>query len=491
MPAEAGLVGAVFEGYPAPTLLVDGDVRVLLANRAARDLLGHGGEGHTALFRRGGDLLHCLHAEGPGGCGRQPECDDCVIRGAVGQAMRDAGVRRAQATMERRGPAGPREVRMLVSASAIEHQGDRRVVLTLEDVSDLVRLREEASQAEQALHQMEARLRTVVEGLHDGVVVIARDGELVHVNRAALAMHGFESLEECRRRLPEMEDLFELSTTEGRTLGAEEWPQRRILRGERLRDEEIQVRRRDTGWTRVWRYGGAPILDASGAPLLAAVTIADVTDRRRQEDALRESERQLSLVLEGSNDGFWDLDLPRRHYVFSGRCFEIIGDAPVAQAVPARFWWGRLHPDDVHVVRDALDAHLAGRTDRIDTEFRLAGTGGGWRWTRSVGRVVERDAAGRPTRLAGTLRDISERRAAQDRLRVALAENEKLVAELREALGKVKTLSGLLPICAWCKRIRDDQGYWALLEAYLSRHSDATFSHSMCPECYQRMAGGA
>jgi hypothetical protein len=98
-------------------------------------------------------------------------------------------------------------------------------------------------------------------------------------------------------------------------------------------------------------------------------------------------------------------------------------------------------------------------------------------------------SASRTTRLAGTLRDIHERRTAQDGLRAALAENEKLVADLRDALGKVKSLTGLLPICAWCKRIRDDQGYWALLEAYLSQHSDATFSHGVCPECFERISG--
>jgi PAS domain S-box-containing protein len=74
-------------------------------------------------------------------------------------------------------------------------------------------------------------------------------------------------------------------------------------------------------------------------------------------------------------------------------------------------------------------------------------------------------------------RDITNRkRDEQDRL--------KLIQELTEALVRAKTLAGLLPICSSCKRIRDDQGYWQQVEAYISEHSDAVFTHGICPECF-------
>ncbi len=63
------------------------------------------------------------------------------------------------------------------------------------------------------------------------------------------------------------------------------------------------------------------------------------------------------------------------------------------------------------------------------------------------------------------------------------AEQEKLIAELREALANVKILQNLLPICASCKKIRDDRGYWQQLETYFLDHGDILFSHSLCPEC--------
>ncbi len=60
------------------------------------------------------------------------------------------------------------------------------------------------------------------------------------------------------------------------------------------------------------------------------------------------------------------------------------------------------------------------------------------------------------------------------------------VRELEEALARVKQLQGLLPICSYCKKIRDDQNYWQQVESYISGHSEAQFSHSICPSCYDR-----
>lgn len=66
------------------------------------------------------------------------------------------------------------------------------------------------------------------------------------------------------------------------------------------------------------------------------------------------------------------------------------------------------------------------------------------------------------------------------------AQKEQLITELRAALDEVKTLSGFLPLCAHCHKIRDDQGYWNRLEAYLAQHADLRFSHGLCPDCAER-----
>jgi len=80
-------------------------------------------------------------------------------------------------------------------------------------------------------------------------------------------------------------------------------------------------------------------------------------------------------------------------------------------------------------------------------------------------------------------KEVVERQKAEEQLAA-------LVVELQDALSKVKTLSGLLPICASCKKIRDDKGYWTQVDVYVREHSDADFTHSICPECAARLYPG-
>ena len=77
-------------------------------------------------------------------------------------------------------------------------------------------------------------------------------------------------------------------------------------------------------------------------------------------------------------------------------------------------------------------------------------------------------------------------RYAVERKRMA-DERERLIAELQKALAEVKTLSGLLPICAGCKKIRDEKNYWHQVESYVAKHTNVTFTHGLCPDCLKRL----
>jgi FixJ family two-component response regulator len=85
-----------------------------------------------------------------------------------------------------------------------------------------------------------------------------------------------------------------------------------------------------------------------------------------------------------------------------------------------------------------------------------------------------------PSLLERSIRYAIERKRTQE-------EREQLISELQTALAKVKQLSGLLPMCASCKKIRDDKGYWNQIEAYISEHSQADFTHGICPECVKKL----
>ncbi len=105
------------------------------------------------------------------------------------------------------------------------------------------------------------------------------------------------------------------------------------------------------------------------------------------------------------------------------------------------------------------------------------------------GEIRDVEVYSSPITLAGQkvlysiVHDISERKANE-------REREKLISDFEKALTKVKLLSGLLPICASCKNIRDDKGYWNQIESYIRDHSEAEFSHSICPDCAKRLYPG-
>jgi CheY-like chemotaxis protein len=91
------------------------------------------------------------------------------------------------------------------------------------------------------------------------------------------------------------------------------------------------------------------------------------------------------------------------------------------------------------------------------------------------------------TELKARVKSALRLRESMELLNRSNREKEEMIMQLRDALNNVRTLSGLLPICSFCKSIRNDQGYWERVEKYISEHSEATFTHGMCEECAKKM----
>ena len=132
--------------------------------------------------------------------------------------------------------------------------------------------------------------------------------------------------------------------------------------------------------------------------------------------------------------------------------------------------------DNNHIGGESLMLSIKGKTgdiyapillDRLD-EIGVLGKG----FERMLGKIKGKD-------------DESVR--ANSKLKEDINEQQRLINELEKALSEVKTLSGLFPICSSCKRIRDDKGYWNQIENYIHEHSDAQFSHSICPDCIKKL----
>lgn len=140
---------------------------------------------------------------------------------------------------------------------------------------------------EQELNRTRARLEVVVENLREGLIITDPVGDFLHWNPAALRMLGFADPEIGRRHQRDFSKYFDVSTVEGQPLALPDWPLARVRRGEVLDHFEVRVKRKDTDWTRIFSYSGACVSLDSGDEL-AFVTLADVTERREQEQQLRE-----------------------------------------------------------------------------------------------------------------------------------------------------------------------------------------------------------
>ena len=137
------------------------------------------------------------------------------------------------------------------------------------------------------------------------------------------------------------------------------------------------------------------------------------------------------------------------------------------------------HPEDIASTSELANSLFRNEIPAYRVEKRYFHKDGSVVWAHLTATAI-RDAAGKPLFGLAMIEDISARWLLnQDR--------ERLIVQLKAALANVKTLSGLLPMCAWCKRIRDDQGYWSDVEHYVRRQTDADFTHGICPDCQSQV----
>ena len=132
-----------------------------------------------------------------------------------------------------------------------------------------------------------------------------------------------------------------------------------------------------------------------------------------------------------------------------------------------------VHPDDrERTLRQNGEVRAGGQA--LGFENRYLCKDGSYRW------FLWNAAPDAPERtIYSVARDITARKQAEE-------ERERLVEELRGALAEVRTLQAILPICSYCRKIRDDENYWQTVEGYVARHTNSRFTHSVCPSCYEK-----
>lgn len=196
-------------------------------------------------------------------------------------------------------------------------------------------------------------------------------------------------------------------------------------------------------------------------------------ERRRAEEALRQSEERYRTLVEESFDGIF-IQKGSKIIFANQRLYEMLGYEK--GKIEGMDHWLVYHPDYRDLTRKRAQARMQGEAVPPQYEVKLQRKDG----SSFDGEVRAKTVMfGNEPGVQVWVRDITEHKRSEE-------ERERLIRELQDALANIKTLRGMLPICAHCKKVRDDKGYWNQIEAYIRDHSEAEFSHGICPECMKK-----
>jgi PAS domain S-box-containing protein len=345
----------------------------------------------------------------------------------------------------------------LASMEIIELSGERCILSLTQDITSYKR-------TEEALRESEERFRRLSEVSFEGIA-IHDHGLILDANAALATLLGYEPGEVIGM------NVMQFAAPESREI---------ILRNIREGSQEpYEV-------VGMWKDGTTLPLEIQARPFtyqgrnVRVAAIRDITERKRAAEALAHERDLLHTLMDNIPDTIYFKDTASRFTRINQAQGRVLNLEDPSEAI------GKT---DLDFQAPALAAQFlaeeqaifeAGQPliDRI--EFNPTPDGQPRWFSATKVPIVGRD--GRPTGLVGISRDVTERMLAE-------RDRERLIAELTDALTNVKTLRGLLPICSSCKKIRDDHGYWNQIESYIKTHSEADFTHGICPDCVVRLYG--
>ena len=310
---------------------------------------------------------------------------------------------------------------------------------------------------------LEAQLETTI----DGILVVSSEGRSILFNRRFGQMWNLPPELLNRKDDESMLDhaLTQLKEPEAFLKKV------RYLYDHREEESRDEIHLKDG---RVFDRYSAPLFDKVGKYHGRIWFFRDMTEHKRREQQLQESHARYHAVFTSSGEGILVADLETKLFKYANPT--ICAMLGYAEEELIGMGVADIHPKDVlkHVISEFISQARGEKILSTDVPCQ-----------RKDGTVIYADITatkvvidGRECNV-GFFTDITERKKAQ-------AEKEKLISELQNALNNIRTLKGLLPICASCKKIRDDEGYWNQIESYIRDHSEAEFSHGICPECAKK-----
>jgi PAS domain S-box-containing protein len=200
--------------------------------------------------------------------------------------------------------------------------------------------------------------------------------------------------------------------------------------------------------------------------------------------------QQLQEFLDGLPDAILDIDLATNRVTAINTMTTIVMGFTQADLTEGLHAFALAAPEESRRLAELSRAYIVRGLERGNGRYKRTN-----RYETFEARLLRRDGSSfdaefqsaylldpndRPVVMRVIVRDISERKAAE-------RAHQELIERLQQALDEVKTLRGLIPICAWCKSIRDDAGYWRQLESFLKENSNAEFTHGICESCATRL----
>jgi PAS domain S-box-containing protein len=319
----------------------------------------------------------------------------------------------------------------------------------------------ERKRMEDALRRSEQRYRLLVESAADPIFSLDREGTFLFVNQVAARYFGREPKDFVGTR---MWDWFPPAVAD--------WQAQQVREViDQGAGRTVENHSEISGRARWFSADIRPIRDADGTIRSALVTSRDITSMRQAAEQLKRTEELYrTLAVNFPNGSVFLFDRQLRFTVAEGSGLLSVGPsrADLVGRTPCEVF-----PVEVcEAIEPAYRAALHGESAVLEVPYG--------------GRVYEvhilpvRDGGEAVVQGMVMTQDITARKRAE-------TEREELIQELRKALASIKTLSGLIPICSACKKIRNDRGYWQQVDDYVREHSEATFSHGLCGDCARRL----
>eukprot|EP01037_Dinobryon_pediforme_P011906 gene11905-11998_t len=261
------------------------------------------------------------------------------------------------------------------------------------------------------LETSRAFLQSVTDSMGEGIYTLDANGICTFLNAEGERLIGWTAEEVMNRHI---HDIVHFQDNHGTHIPMNECAIMCALRqGDKYYSEDQYFTRRDG---HVFPVSVTSVRLLGGDHFTGSVTVfQDITERRRIQDELRKSEERLSIALNASGTGLWDVYPQAQLAIFSDTWFTMLGYAPNSFAPNDESFRALMHPDDLPSFELALKEHIDGLRPLIEAEFRMRRSDGSWAYIKSIGKVIDRDENNAPSRVVGVHIDISAAHQTQQR----------------------------------------------------------------------------